>query len=310
MSEPAYLTSLRDGSLREKVAAAREMLKSCRVCPRNCEVDRLGGDTGFCGIGEQAVVASAHPHFGEESPLVGHGGSGTIFFTSCNLKCLFCQNYEISRLMEGQPADSATLAAVMLHMQQIGCHNINFVTPSHVVPQILDAVLLAAGNGLRLPLVYNTGGYDALETLRLLDRVVDIYMPDLKFMDSGVCEQLMSAPDYPETVRAAIREMHRQVGDLDIDPQGIAVRGLLVRHLVMPGDLANTRAAMRFLASEVSRNTYVNVMNQYRPCGQAHGRPDIGRAITREEYAKALEIAAEEGITRLDERHMIRWRFL
>ncbi len=310
MSEPVYLTSLKDGSLKEKAAAAREMLRSCRVCPRRCEVDRLAGETGFCGIGEQAVVASAHPHFGEESPLVGHGGSGTIFFASCNLKCLFCQNYEISQFMEGEPADASTSAAVMLHLQEIGCHNINFVTPSHVVPQILDAVLLAAAKGLRVPLVYNSGGYDALDTLALLEGVVDIYMPDLKFMDSGVSEQLMSSADYPEVVRTAIREMHRQVGDLEIDQQGIAVRGLLVRHLVMPGDLANTRAAMRFLAREISRNTYVNIMNQYRPCGRAHGRADIGRAITRQEYANALDMAAEEGITRLDERHPVRWRLL
>ncbi|MEW6351556.1 MAG: radical SAM protein [Thermodesulfobacteriota bacterium] len=308
MSEPAFLTSLRDGSLKEKAAAAREMLRSCRVCPRTCEVDRLAGETGFCGIGAQAVVASAHPHFGEESPLVGHGGSGTIFFSSCNLKCLFCQNYEISHLMEGAPVDASALAALMLHLQEIGCHNINLVTPSHVVPQILEAVLLAAANGLHVPLVYNTGGYDALDTLRLLKGVVDIYMPDLKFMDSDVSEQLMSAADYPDVAKAAIREMHRQVGDLEIDAHGIAVRGLLVRHLVMPRGMANTRAAMRFLAQEVSRNTYVNVMNQYRPCGRAHGRPDIGRTVTRDEYAEALEMAAEEGITRLDERHIVRWR--
>ena len=308
MFEPSYLGSLKNGSLQQKVHTARSMLAECRVCPRDCRVNRLGGETGFCGIGEHAVLASANPHFGEEAPLVGHGGSGTIFFTSCNLKCLFCQNYDISHLNEGQAVDSRTLAAVMLHLQEIGSHNINFVTPSHVVPQILAAVLLASADGLRVPLVYNTGGYDSVDTLKLLEGVIDIYMPDLKFVDSDVCQDLMSAPDYPDTVKAAIREMHRQVGDLEMDRYGIAQRGLLVRHLVMPEGLANTRAAMRFLAREVSPNTYVNVMNQYRPCGRAHGRPDVGRSVTRQEYAMALEIAAEEGITRLDERHPIRWR--
>ncbi len=308
MSEPSYLGSLKDGSLQQKADTARSILAECRVCPRDCHVNRLEGETGFCGIGEHAVVASANPHFGEEAPLVGHGGSGTIFFTSCNLKCLFCQNYDISLLNEGQAVDNRTLAAIMLHLQEIGSHNINFVTPSHVVPQVLAAVLLAAADGLRVPLVYNTGEYDSVGTLKLLEGVIDIYMPDLKFMDSGTCKELMSAPDYPDTVKAAIKEMHRQVGDLEMDPHGIAQRGLLVRHLVMPGGLDDTRAAMRFLAGEVSPNTYVNVMNQYRPCGRAHGRPDIGRSVTRQEYARALEIAAEEGITRLDERHPIRWR--
>ncbi|MFC1836615.1 radical SAM protein [Thermodesulfobacteriota bacterium] len=309
MFEPAYLRSLKDGSLATKAEQAREKLIECGICPRDCQVNRLEGEIGFCGIGEAAQVASANPHHGEESPLVGISGSGTIFFTSCNLKCVFCQNFEISHLMEGRDTDSPNLAKVMLELQHIGCHNINFVTPSHVVPQILEALYLAAQNGLSVPLVYNTGGYDLVDTLRLLDGVVDIYMPDLKFMDSEICELLMDAPDYPEVVMAAIREMHRQVGDLHIDERGIATRGLLIRHLVMPNDLAGTKEAMRFLAKEISTNTYVNIMNQYRPCGRSNRFERINRSLTREEYAKALETAQEEGITKLDKRTGLRLRF-
>lgn len=310
MLEAAYIRALQDGSLSERVETAREMLRDCNVCPRDCRVNRLEGETGFCGIGEKAMVASAHPHYGEEAPLVGSGGSGTIFFTSCNLKCIFCQNFEISQLMEGQEVDRSGLANLMLDLQKIGCHNVNFVTPSHVVPQILDALHLAAEKGLKVPLVYNTGGYDSVETLRLLDGVVDIYMPDLKFMDSEVSKLLMNAPDYPDVVKAGIREMHRQVGDLELKERGVATRGLLVRHLVMPADLAGTREAMRFLAQEVSPNTYVNVMSQYRPCGRAFEDERIARSVTRQEYEAALKAAEEEGITRLDDRVPIRLRFL
>jgi len=309
MFEAAYLKALRKGKLAGKVAAAMEMLRDCHVCPRNCRMNRLEGETGFCGIGARAMVSSAHAHFGEEEPLVGSGGSGTIFFTSCNLKCIFCQNFEISHLMEGQEADTPTLGGLMLGLQRNGCHNINFVTPSHVVPQILEAVAWAAVRGLSVPLVYNTGGYDSSETLEILDGIVDIYMPDLKTMDSQVGKQLMNAEDYPEVVRQAIREMHRQVGDLQIDDHGIATRGLLVRHLVMPEDLADTREAMRFLAREISRNTYVNIMNQYRPCGRAFQEPRINRSVTREEYARAISTAQEEGIARLDQRTGYRLRF-
>lgn len=309
MFQPAYLKALQDGGLAERTSKAREMLRECHVCPRHCMVDRLAGETGFCGIGERAVVSSANPHFGEESPLVGHGGSGTIFFTSCNLKCIFCQNYEISHLMEGREVDTPALGRLMLGLQKMGCHNINFVTPSHVVPQILDAVHWAATNGLRIPLVYNTGTYDLVETLEILDGIVDIYMPDLKFMDSRVAKELADAEDYPEVACRAIKEMHRQVGDLEIDEDGIATRGLLVRHLIMPDGLAGTEEAMAFLANEVSPNTYVNIMNQYRPCGRAFERPDINRPITRGEYAAAVETAQKAGITRLDQRVGVRMRF-
>ena len=310
MFEPAYMQALKDGSLQTKVQTARNLLSDCGVCPRDCHVNRLEGELGFCGIGETAVVSSANLHFGEESPLVGSGGSGTIFFTSCNLKCVFCQNYEISHLMEGRETDSSELARLMLELQGKGSHNINFVTPSHVVPQILDAVKEAAEEGLNLPLVYNTGGYDSVETLKLLDGVIDIYMPDLKFMDSGPSDLLMKAPDYPEVAKVAIKEMYRQVGDLEMDEHGVATRGLLIRHLVMPSDLANTRQAMRFLAQEISTNTYVNVMSQYRPCGRAMEFEEINRALTRQEYEEAIKTAEEEGITRLDKRVSLGMRLL
>jgi len=309
MFEPVYLRTLREGALSGKVEQARQMLKDCHVCPRDCRVNRIEGETGFCGIGARARVSSANPHFGEESPLVGSGGSGTIFFTSCNLKCIFCQNYEISHFMEGEEVDGPSLGGIMLGLQRIGCHNINFVTPSHMVPQILEAVEWAAENGLQVPLVYNTGGYDSVETLMLLDGVVDIYMPDLKFMDPQISKEMMDAEDYPDIVRKAIMEMDRQVGDLQINDRGIATRGLLVRHLVMPKNLADTREAMRFLAKEVSTNTYVNIMNQYRPCGRAFDHPDINRSVKRDEYLQAIEAAQQEEITRLDERVGFRMRF-
>lgn len=308
MAEAAYLRTIREGGFDAKLAEALESLSNCAVCPRKCSVNRVQGELGFCGIGRNAQVASAHAHYGEEAPLVGDGGSGTIFFTSCNLKCVFCQNYEISQLMEGGRVSPETLGEIMVGLQRSGCHNINFVTPSHVVPQILEALPYAVEKGLRVPLVYNSGGYDSVETLRLLDGIVDIYMPDLKFMDPGPSELYMNAPDYPDAVTSAIREMSRQVGDLVVDDRGIAIRGLLVRHLVMPHDEANTRAAMRFLAKEISSNTYVNIMNQYRPCGRASEFERLGRSVTREEYLRALEIAHEEGIRRLDERVAFRLR--
>lgn len=308
---PAYLKLAAEGVLAERVAQAQEILKSCRLCPRECKVNRLAGEKGYCRTGAQALVSSYNPHFGEEEPLVGKGGSGTIFFTHCNLLCLFCQNYEISHLGEGQEVSAERLAKFMLILQEMGCHNINFVTPTHVVPQILAALALAIAGGLRIPLVYNTGGYDSLETLRLLDGLVDIYMPDLKFMDGEVAYKFCRARDYPQRVKEAIKEMHRQVGDLVINEQGLAERGLLVRHLVMPGGLAGTREAMRFLAQEVSKDTYVNIMAQYRPCGEAAKYPLLNRRITQAEYEEALLIAQEEGIHRLDQRRGIRiWRFI
>jgi putative pyruvate formate lyase activating enzyme len=251
-------------------------------------------------------VSSYAPHFGEESPLVGSSGSGTIFFTNCNLGCIFCQNYEISHLGEGEEVTAEQLAAMMVSLQEKGCHNINFVTPSHVVPQILEALLIAIKKGLSIPLVYNSGGYDAIETLLLLDGVIDIYMPDFKFWDNDSARQLAAAPDYPERARDALKEMYRQVGDLQINDQGVACRGLLVRHLVMPGGLDETRHILEFLAREISAKTYVNVMDQYRPCGRAREFPPLDRPLDSNEYGEAMEIAKEVGLTRLDERNWSR----
>lgn len=302
---PAYLQLYEEGTLAERVRTAQALLESCRLCPRECGVDRLADERGFCRTGRLAVGSSYSPHFGEEDPLVGHHGSGTIFFTHCNLLCAFCQNYEISHLGEGEEISPGQLAKMMLDLQRSGCHNINFVSPSHVVAQILAALPLAVEGGLRIPLVYNTGGYDSVETLRLLDGVFDIYMPDIKFMDEGIAAKLCRAEDYPKRAQAAILEMHRQVGDLTLE-KGIAVRGLLVRHLVLPGGWAGTREAMRFLAEEVSPHTYVNIMSQYRPCGKARDFPPLDRRPARDELEEAERIAREEGIHRLDQRSGIR----
>jgi putative pyruvate formate lyase activating enzyme len=303
---PSYLDLHERGILVERAAEAGERMKSCRLCPRECTVNRQEDEKGFCRTGRDSAVSSYSPHFGEEDPLVGTGGSGTIFFTHCNLRCLFCQNYEISHLGEGRELSPDRLAGAMLLLQGQGCHNINFVSPSHVVPQILAALVPAVEKGLKVPLVYNTGGYDSLETLRLLEGVFDIYMPDLKFLEGEISYRYCQAGDYPEKAREAIREMHRQVGDLVLDHRSVAQRGLLVRHLVLPGGLAGTRKAMRFLAREVSPDTYVNVMAQYRPCGEAADHSPLHRRITAKEYEEALDIAREEGIHRLDQRKGIR----
>ncbi len=297
---PSYLTLHQRGVLAERVRAAQELLRACTVCPRLCRVNRFESRLGKCGTNALPVVSSYNPHFGEEEPLVGRHGSGTIFFTSCSLRCVFCQNWEISHLMLGEEISHQRLARMMVELQAMGCHNINFVTPTHMVPQILAALPYAIESGLRIPLVYNTGGYDRVETLRFLDGVFDIYMPDIKYMDPAHARRYSGAEDYPQVVRAAVREMHRQVGDLVLDERGLAVRGLLVRHLVMPGGVAGTREVMRFLAAEVSRNTYVNLMDQYRPCGQAYRYPEIARSITQEEFEDAMEATREEGISRLD----------
>jgi putative pyruvate formate lyase activating enzyme len=304
--EPSYLKTHRDGILEKRIDAALAILENCRLCPRHCEVNRLEGEMGVCQTGRQAVVSSYSPHFGEEDPLVGSEGSGTIFMTHCNLRCVFCQNYEISHMSEGVSVGAVDLAQMMLTLQRRGCHNINFVTPTHMVPQILEALPEAIEGGLVVPLVYNCGGYEEVETLRLLESIFDIYMPDFKFWDSKVAARFCSAPDYPEKVQTAVKEMHRQVGDLALDQAGIAQSGLLIRHLVMPDGLASTREIMRFLAKEVSGDTYVNVMSQYRPCGEAHNFPELRRSITTEEFRGAVSMAKEEGIHRLDERRLIR----
>lgn len=282
------------------------MLEACRVCPRDCGVDRTQDEKGFCEAGFPPEVSSYSPHFGEESPLVGRRGSGTIFLTHCNLGCLFCQNYSISHAGEGRKISIRRLAEMMMELQRLGCHNINFVSPTHFVPQILSALPQAIEMGLNIPLVYNTGGYDSVETLRLLDGVFDIYMPDFKYSQGEISQKYSQAPDYPVAAKEALKEMFRQVGDLEINEQGIAQRGLLVRHLVLPGGLAGTQDVMRFLAEEISKNTYVNIMDQYYPCGNIPLDSPLRRRITSEEYDEAVAIAKKEGITRLDKREKLR----
>ena len=295
--EPGYRKLLRSGELRRRVELAWARLADCDLCPRDCHIDRHRTIAGaVCRTGELAVVASCHPHFGEERCLVGRHGSGTIFFSWCNLRCQYCQNYDISQEGHGRAVEPRELAAMMLHLQAQRCQNINLVTPSHVVPQILAAVLLAAEKGLSIPLVYNTGGYDALSALALLDGVIDIYMPDMKYSDEGLARRYSKVRNYPAINRAAVKEMHRQVGDLAIDDNGVAVRGLLVRHLVLPDGIADTADTLRFLAEEVAPETYLNVMDQYRPCYKAHAMPPLDRAITAAEYDEALRLADAAGL--------------
>lgn len=297
----AYLATHTAGAFPERIEKAFALLKPCTLCPRKCSLDRSAGIKGFCRAGALPEISSYGPHFGEERPLVGRNGSGTIFMTYCNLGCIFCQNYSISRLGEGYGISFEQFSAIMVELERRGCHNINFVSPSHFVPHILKALPRAIELGLSVPLVYNTGGYDTVEALRLLDGVIDIYMPDFKFTRGDIAGACAEAPDYPEVVRAAIKEMHRQTGDLIMDEEGIALRGLLVRHLVLPEGLAGTRDAMRFLARQISPHTYVNIMDQYRPCGDIipPGSP-LSRRITAHEFREAIAIAQEEGIARLD----------
>ncbi len=299
---PSYLSAIKSGKLFEVAYSLRSRLRECDLCPRKCKVDRTKGELGFCKSTDEMKVASWSPHFGEESPLVGKSGSGTIFVSSCNLLCVFCQNYEISHLREGTPMRPVEVAQIMLALQEMGCHNINIVTPSHVVPMLLETLLEAIPSGLKIPLVYNTSAYDDLETLAALEGIVDIYMPDFKFWSKPYSKTYLNAPDYPERAKEAIKEMHRQVGDLIMDENGIALRGLIVRHLVMPGLLEETKEILRFIAQEISPNTYVNVMDQYRPCGSAYSYPQISRRITGEEYRLAIRYAKELGLKRLDPR--------
>lgn len=303
--QAAYVKLMAQGELEERVTEARKMLQDCRLCGRECGVNRLEGAKGaVCRTGEKALVSSFNAHFGEEDPLVGDHGSGTIFFAHCNLKCQYCQNYDISQLGQGREVEPEELAAMMLHLQGRGCHNINFVSPTHVLPQILEALLIAAEKGLRVPLVHNTGGYDSLEALRLLDGVIDIYMPDMKYADSEAGLKYSKVKEYPAVNQAAVREMHRQVGDLVLDENGVALRGLLVRHLILPNDLAGTGDLVKFLAEEISPNTYINVMAQYRPLYKAHDYPEIDRCPSPEELQQAVELALEAGLARLDERRL------
>lgn len=299
MGWPAYVELHRTGDLQRRAEAAERLLEACRVCPRECLAQRLQGETGVCGVAGKAMVASYGPHFGEEAPLVGVGGSGTIFLAHCNLCCVFCQNFEISQQDEGRIVSAGELTQMMLELQRMGCQNINFVTPTHQVPQILRALPAAIEGGLQVPLVYNCGGYESLETLRLLDGVFDIYMPDFKYGDVDIAKRYSKVESYPEVAKTAFREMHRQVGDLVMDRRGIARRGLLVRHLVLPNNLAGTSEVVRFLA-ELSKDTYVNIMTQYRPCHRAHEYPALARRPTRAEFEEAFRLARDAGLHRLD----------
>jgi putative pyruvate formate lyase activating enzyme len=315
---PGYL-SLSGSQWEEKTEKSRELMSQCVLCGRRCKAQRAPVElrssesraegeqagcsrdhaTGVCRTGDRAKVSSFGPHFGEEPPLVGRRGSGTIFFAGCNLKCIYCQNYDIAHLDRGWEITDEELSRIMLRLQELGCHNINLVSPTHVVPNILAAVRLAAVKGLKVPIVYNTGGYDSLETLEILDGVVDIYMPDMKYGEPGPAEEFSMAPDYPEVNFRAVKEMHRQVGDLVTDKHGVAVRGLLVRHLVLPGDMAGTEKVMEFIAAHISKDTYVNIMDQYWPCYKARRHPVIGRRISGREYRDALDIARRAGLTRV-----------
>lgn len=300
MTFPSYLGLHQSGELRQRVQRAVALLAKCALCPKTCRADRLADQLGECHVGRWASVASYGPHFGEEDPLVGRRGSGAIFFSYCNLSCLFCQNYRISQEGEGEEVSAAQLASVMLHLQQKGCHNINLVSPSHVVPQILEALELAIPQGLCVPLVYNTGGYDSTATLRLLDGVVDIYMPDMKYGKNLVAEELSGAANYPRVNRAAVRAMQDQVGDLQVNEAGVARRGLIIRHLVLPNGLAGTGDVMQCLSTEISALAYVNIMDQYRPCYKAHGHPYLNRPVSKEEFLEAADMAKSNGLTRLD----------
>ena len=279
--------------MQEKIKRAYKLMESCQLCPRNCRVNRLKGEIGFCKAGLLPMVSSFHAHFGEEPPISGRNGSGTIFFTHCSLRCVFCQNYPISQLGEGREVSIKELASMMLNLQQQSCHNINFVTPTHYMPQMLEAVFMAKAKGLKAPLVYNCGGYESIEALKILDGIIDIYMPDMKYSDNKVAKKYSFAPDYFEVSKKAVKEMHRQVGDLRI-VKGIAQKGLLIRHLVLPNGLAGSEAIIK----ELSSQTYINLMAQYYPCHNAFKFSEISRRITRREYLDVINLAKEKGLSR------------
>ena len=300
---PAYERLERKGELAQRVEEAYAIFENCELCPRQCGVNRQNGETGFCRAPARPVIYSAHPHFGEEISLVGKNGSGTIFFSNCNLRCVFCQNWPISHEGKGERIQDEDLADMMLYLQKIGCHNINLVTPTHVMPNILNATRIALNKGLRLPLVYNTSGYERLEILKVLDGVVDIYLPDMKYMDAHYAARYSAgASDYPEVAKKAIIEMNRQVGELRTDKRGIAARGLMIRHLVMPNRVAGTEKFVRWVAETLPSSTYVNIMPQYRVEYKAFNYPKIARGITVEEFLEAMEWAEKYGLTNLDPR--------
>ena len=294
----SYRPLWKTGELKKRRNAAWERLSACDLCGHECGVNRLSGQTGICKADDTVQISSYGAHFGEEPPLVGTCGSGTIFFTGCNLQCVFCQNWDISQMRIGRQVSEDELARIMVSLQEAGCHNINLVTPTHYMPQILTALIAACERGLRIPLVYNCGGYESLATLDILDGIVDIYMPDVKYAHAESALRFSRAKDYPSVVKSALKEMHRQVGDLMIDETGIARRGLIVRHLVLPEGLAGTAEIMEFIAGEISRDTYINIMDQYRPQYRAEEHPPLNRRITSREYKAAVQIAKNAGLHR------------
>ena len=295
---PGYIELHRRGELEKRITSLKKILKECSLCPRKCGIDRLKGEVGICQGGAELMVSSASSHFGEEPPLVGSHGSGTIFLTHCNLRCVFCQNYDISHLGVGRITSSSDMAGVMLRLQRIGCHNINFVSPTHFVPQIVASLPEAIDSGLKVPLVFNCGGYESLEVIRLLSGIIDIYMPDVKYSDGRIAKRYSEAPDYPEVVKEVLLEMYHQVGDLKVDTDGIAESGLLIRHLVMPEDLSGTKDLMDFIAQRISKNSYVNIMAQYRPMYKANDFQELRRRITAMEYLTAKNFAKKAGLHR------------
>ncbi|MCZ6904962.1 MAG: radical SAM protein [Acidobacteria bacterium] len=295
---PSYRNLLATGELRRRARRAREMLAACHVCPRNCGVNRLAGELGFCVTTHRAIVASYNDHHGEEPCLTGTGGAGNIFFGSCNLRCAYCQNFPLSHYRIGKEVTNDRIAGMMLELERRGCHNINFVTPSHVVPQVIEAVTVAAEAGLQIPIVYNSSGYDSLESLKLLDGIVDIYLPDMKYARNEEGQRFSKVVDYVNHNRAAVREMWRQTGELELDEKGIARRGLMIRHLVLPNDLAGTREVLRFIAAEISPNVTLSLMNQYFPAHKALKMPELNRKITVQEYDVAVEQLSGLGLER------------
>lgn len=295
---PSYLEKLTPIELQERADVLMDRLENCSICPNNCGVNRPEKEEGECLSTDEVIVSSISPHFGEEPPLVGRSGSGTIFLTNCNLDCVFCQNYDISHYKRGEKITLEELADSMLVLQNRGCHNINFVTPTHFTPQIVTALILAVEEGLEIPLVYNCGGYESVDTLKLLDGIFDIYMPDVKYSDNEIAEKYSGISDYWDVVKSALVEMNRQVGDLKVDGSGIARKGLIIRHLVLPNELAGTRKVLEFIAKEISIDSYVNIMDQYRPAFNACKYPDINRDITPEEYSEARLYAKKLGLHR------------
>ncbi len=299
-SNPSYLHLAETGALEKIVKKLNTLLRSCTICPRACKADRISNELGFCRVGRLPMISSYAPHFGEEKPLVGVGGSGTIFMTHCNLRCLYCQNFEISQIGSGREYKLEELADCMLYLQGVGCHNINFVTPTHVLPQIVEALSLAVDKGLTIPLVYNCGGYESVDTLRLVNGIFDIYMPDIKYADAQIALELSRVDNYPETAKTAVQEMHRQVGDLVIDERGLAVRGLLVRHLVLPAGLSGSRQILDFIANKISRHTYINIMDQYHPCYKAFEHAQLSRTVEARELRQVFHAAHLHGLDRID----------